>query len=452
MSRKLFTIGLLLFVVGLSALSWVIKHQQRESELRQYYKTRRMNEADAHTKTYQQWLAMPEYERTVLPWQLDESGQPKTAARIQQEQKERLFTDIEELSAKKHIDPKLAESLYGKEWKEKLQQYKSEKLIYQIVIAGSILCGSSGFMLTSWGILVWTINKIKTFGRKKSAKSKKQKDKNETLPDTKPSVQPQASQANQEPPLQQKDDNPLKTKKNTVKFKKTTDYDSQDSFIPGQKPVQKISFERLYTDEDSTGLQKKEQAQVSHMSLAEAIRKRLQGSDIKNTGSESLISNNILNNTLDKLTEEIASIRRYASEQQDRIKKLQDGYDWNIIKNFCLRVIRCIDNLESRIKNFSDDNIDTGELEEIRDELLFALESSGVEQFAPELGSNYKGQEKVAEAVKDKKQSSDAEKSGKIAEILRHGYRYCLDEENYKVIRTSQVRLFDKLTEQRQKR
>ena len=149
-----------------------------------------------------------------------------------------------------------------------------------------------------------------------------------------------------------------------------------------------------------------------------------------------------LNNTLVELTQQVAAIREYASQQQDRVKKLQDGYDWNIIRNFCLRVIRCVDNLEARIARLAEKNIDTAYLEEVRDELLFSLESSGVEQFEPEINSDYRGQEKIAEAAKEKEHSDKPNQTGKIAKVLRPGYQYFIDEGNIKVVRAAQVKLY----------
>ena len=149
-----------------------------------------------------------------------------------------------------------------------------------------------------------------------------------------------------------------------------------------------------------------------------------------------------LKDGLTELTEQVAAIRDYASSQQERVEKLQNGYDWNIIRNFCVRVIRCIDGVEERISQLSAEGVETGQLEEVRDELMFALESSGVERFEPEVNSDYRGQEKWAEAVKEREQSEKAKMSGKIAEVLRPGYKYVIDEENIKVVRTAQVKLF----------
>jgi len=149
-----------------------------------------------------------------------------------------------------------------------------------------------------------------------------------------------------------------------------------------------------------------------------------------------------LNGTLTELTEQMAAIREYASDQQDKVKKLEEGYDWNIIKNFCLRLIRCIDNVESRISTQSADCTETMHLKEVRDELLFALESSGIERFEPEIDSHYRGQEKYAEATKDREHCDDPDKTGRIASVIRPGYRYFIDEENVKVVRPATVKLF----------
>jgi len=138
----------------------------------------------------------------------------------------------------------------------------------------------------------------------------------------------------------------------------------------------------------------------------------------------------------------MAAIREYASTQQDRVKKLQEGYDWNIIKNFCMRVIRCLDNLDNRIRTLSGNNGEAVELHEIRDELLFALESSGIEQFEPEINSDYHGQEKHAEAVKERESCDDPNLAGKIAKVVRPGYQYFIDDENVRIVRPAMVMLF----------
>ena len=145
---------------------------------------------------------------------------------------------------------------------------------------------------------------------------------------------------------------------------------------------------------------------------------------------------------LKDLSEQVSAIREYATLQQNRMEKLQDGYDWGIIKGFCLKMIRCIDNLDTRIGRLSKEGGDISCLEDVRDELLFALESSGIEQFEPEPNSEYKGQERRLEAVKERRECDDDDLRGKVAEVVRRGYCYMIEEDNVKVIRPSQVKLY----------
>lgn len=149
-----------------------------------------------------------------------------------------------------------------------------------------------------------------------------------------------------------------------------------------------------------------------------------------------------LSSTLKELAQQVSAIREYAANQQGRVEKLQDGYDWGIIRTFCLRVIRCLDNLESRIAELGDGDDAIDHLEEVRDELLFALESSGVEQFRPEVNAEYKGLERSTETIKERQPTKKQEMVGKIAKVIRPGYRYMVDDESFKIVRTAQVKLF----------
>jgi molecular chaperone GrpE (heat shock protein) len=150
----------------------------------------------------------------------------------------------------------------------------------------------------------------------------------------------------------------------------------------------------------------------------------------------------VYDKTLTQLTRQVAAINDFASKQQDKVKKLQEGYDWNIIKNFTLRIIRCIDNLETSIAKLKEENKDTSVLEEARDDFIFALESSGVEQFRPKPNSEYRGQEKSVEAITEKQVTPEQILKGKISRVLRPGYRFIIDDETSKVVRTAQVKIY----------
>ncbi len=191
-------------------------------------------------------------------------------------------------------------------------------------------------------------------------------------------------------------------------------------------------------DEDTAKLEKVLKAQSKSLEKQVAEFKQM-AQTLKQT---TLDRSQPLSGTIKELMQQVSAIREYALGQQDRIKKLQDGYDWSIIKSFGLKIIRCIDNLEDRIEQFRSSGIDTDDLEEVRDELVFSLESSGIEQYKLEIDSDYNGQEKIAEAVKEKVGATEPERKGKVANLVRPGYRHFIDDESFKVVRTARVKLF----------
>jgi molecular chaperone GrpE (heat shock protein) len=161
-------------------------------------------------------------------------------------------------------------------------------------------------------------------------------------------------------------------------------------------------------------------------------------------GLDTLMTNEPLTKELNELTEEVSAIRHFAAQQQDQMRKLQDGYDWMIIRRFCLRIIRCIDNIDDRVSRVQAEGGDVGRyLEDIRDELVFALEASGIEQFGPDLNTSFKGLEKYAEAVRERVFTEDAELIGCIAEVARPGYQYLVNDDDVKIVRCAQVKLYE---------
>jgi len=146
--------------------------------------------------------------------------------------------------------------------------------------------------------------------------------------------------------------------------------------------------------------------------------------------------------TLSQLNEQISAIRQYAAQQQQRVARLESGYDWNIIRTFCLKIIRCMDNLEDRICQDASRGLDTEQLEQVHDELLFALEASGLEQFRPQVGQTMEGLHGQVEVAKERQAPPNPALTGRIAQVLRPGYRYLIDHQRARVVRMARVRLY----------
>ena len=146
------------------------------------------------------------------------------------------------------------------------------------------------------------------------------------------------------------------------------------------------------------------------------------------------------------LLSQVSSLRDYLAKQQNLVKRFQDGYDWTVLKNFCQRIIRCIDDVEKRMNSTDGVTADhSQDLETIYDQLVFALDGNGIEQFRPEIDTPYSGQEKIAEVVG--KDPSEKGEPGHISQVVNPGYFYYIDDEHQKLIRPAKVRLYMKQTE-----
>lgn len=425
MRTKSMIIGFVLLLVGSIALLWAFNEIQSEQDEMARCQSKYSTETDDYMKQYNEWLRLPADERATFPLLLDKTGKIKTRAQLKQEQRERLTADLEELAlGRTEINP-FADVLYGENWASELQAYKKRKELNKDVLTGSIVCTSMGGLIYVWWLLFGLVRMVMKSldGLKQRAAGSKEKSLNmvdEEMDLTNPQdIAPEEQRKIQSNPRQK--NRKVLPKSNWGKWKPV----QRDPEVENEaNQIKRISNEveriaSLLSDEKTTQL--------------EVLKTRP-----LDAGDQS----KPIDDTLSQLSQEVSAIREYTSYQQDRLEKLQDGYDWNIIRTFCLRIIRCIDNIENRISRLDGNSAKNADLIEVRDELIFALESSGVEQFEPEVNSDYRGQEKGAEAVKDRQPNEKPEQRGKIASIIRPGYQYFISEENIKIVRPAQVRLF----------
>ena len=479
LKKKIITvlIGLVLFSAGGSTLWWILSERQKEQQEAESLRLKYGSETSEYIQRYEQWQQLPPEDRMDLPLGLNGEGKAKTKDEIRAEQQERLKADLDRLAAGEMTVYPFADDFYGKNWREQLDEYKKQKEKSEFILTGSIMCTLSGALIVGWFLvlniarfLIWILRGLKNFVvsifRKKPESDESSSSENQTeesgqeQPEKQPSSENQQSSEKQKQPekkMQSEKKQQLERKRQNQprdlsKVLMNTGW-QQPEFIRGrtkirrQKPEVSINSESCLNNKQDNDVTKR----LSNYTFQKAkntpegtIGKEKTHSEQKNekiakVNHEQL---NPIDNTLKDLTQQVSAIREYAAHQQNRLEKLQDGYDWNIIKSFCLRIIRCIDNIECRISQMSDQEGDVKDLEEVRDELIFALESSGVEQFEPEINSEYRGQKKSAEAIKDKTRSKNPEQKGKIEKVIRPGYQCFIDEENVRIVRPAQVRLY----------
>ena len=415
---------------------------------------------------------------------------------LQAEQAARLQADMERLAGGEEPDPQLAAVLYGHDWQEKVSAYKARREKNDFILTGS-------FVLSIVGLILFTVCAVLGLARftlwigrrlwKAIAKAIKRP------PPPAPAAGPPVEAADE--PVRVPDSSKPKmggqekgrarisvqvatppAEEESVAYQRTyPDAGQEDGDSGGAEPADE-AVERLWSDEkarQAASLQAAEpvaepvkvdptpvvHAEVTPVAVAEPapvpaeLEEALAAQNLDLERKLSQVKAMVLsarasgepsapeaaepfNKTLMQLNEQISAIRQYAAQQQQQVEKLQSGYDWNIVRNFCLRVIRCIDNLEDRIGRLAQQGEETCHLDQVREELLFALESSGVEQFSPQVGSVFRGQERWAEALTGKETCTSPDLKGCIAAVVKPGYHYVVDDQNVKVVRAARVKLY----------
>jgi hypothetical protein len=465
MPRKLFIIGLLFVAIGVSALSWLIHQEAKWRSLR----AKCMAKYSAGSEDFlENWLELPNEQFPYLAQQ-NQEGTDRSAEEIRKEQHERFIADFDKLDdIEPHLYP-VAKILYGDNWQKKLSEYHQQQDREKTYFAGSVIscCVGSTLLLSSITAMVIT----RLYKRKSHTITYTQTKQKDTRNNT----------ANYDEKIKAEEDKKpqnisLAAILNCPKYANDTAEESADASETQPQPDNAVavsvenSAKCMYIDRES--LEPDESPRKNHINLMELLSNKKKLADYTDKSFFSSyrdikqVANNIdrnakkfskevkhakkinhrqpglLDETLNRLTEEVAAIRSYAGQQEQRVKKFQENHDWNLIRSFALRVICCVDNLERRIDALVEQGRSTVHLEEIRDELLFALESTGLERFEPQLNSDYRGQEKTAEAVKEKAATDSDGLRGKIADVVRSGYRFVSGEGNFKVVRAAQVRLF----------
>jgi len=425
--NKIFTIlGLVLIVTGAAMLGWIYAEKKERQQRIANYESKYDSGAD-------------EIIEQIEPLELEGYDKSKIESQLRQEQQDRRQADLDDM-------------------------YKKQKELREFILTGSIVCISMGGTIFSWYLLLWLIRAFnkgisglkkyfpnvfhlrpkagveepaETYTEKGLVLQEEEQEQEQT-PNEKHSQLDKHSKilrnSDKHKSKHDKSGATLSTKRQSKSDNSRRERTKKQLGINADDNTQEIgvllsdeeSADSLAKLEDSLKAQTEQLEERTAQSVQQAIKEHSKP----------------LDSTLKDLAQQVSAIREYASCQQERVEKLQDGYDWNIIKTFCLRMIRCIDNLENRIGRLSGKGAKTEYLEDIRDELVFALESSGIEQYEPEINSDYRGQEKYAEAVKEKEHCENSSQKGKIAKVIRPGYQYFINEENIKIVRSAQVKLF----------
>ena len=384
--------------------------------------------------SYQQWSRLSAEEKADNSWGQGKYGGPEIQRAISADQQDRLQAYIAELADGQTAPHELSNIMYGPNWRQKVEQYcRDNERRETIWLVSSVMAGVGALVGISV-IAVWGAKKI--FPRVwKKVSGLKQNNNDmasgggeancERPAKSEPAVFHKAlfEQVCREP---QEPEEPQEQQQHRSASGGYFEAFSKKQAWPKQSTAEADDEAAVLGEDSALAVQERDELSASQPSV---------WGGIEETSATTMMTNEPVLNSLSELTEEVSAIRQFAAQQQDQMRKLQDGYDWMLIRRFCLRIIRCIDNLCDRIEGLTEQDRKVSLLRDVHDELVFALESSGVEQYRPDVGIPYKGLEKYAEAVKQRQANDQPEQSGHIASVVRPGYQYLVNEEVIKIVR-----------------
>ena len=386
--------------------------------------------AQEYLKMYEQWSGLPADEKADNPWGYGLYGGGDIQERLGEGQSDRLWADL--LTLEKglaHYPDELADVMYGPRWQQEIDNYRNERTTAETVLIGSIFLLAGGGLILTGGLAKWLALYII-----------KKRSKNAEITD----LQAEEIEAISVPNESIAESLPTET---SLVQQKADDSPTQESggyFRSSSKATQDGSSKS--DDPKATELPMKPTTPMFNLEKKKQ-KDSYFGWAVEPDGAaelDTLMTTEPLTKELTELTEEVSAIRQFASQQQDQMRKLQDGYDWMIIRRFCLRIIRSIDNIDDRVVRLQEQDAEASVyLEDIRDELVFALEASGIEQFGPDLQIPFRGLEKYAEAVRERIVTEDVDLLGCIAEVARPGYQYLVNDDDVKIVRCAQVKLYE---------
>jgi hypothetical protein len=131
------------------------------------------------------------------------------------------------------------------------------------------------------------------------------------------------------------------------------------------------------------------------------------------------------------------------NERDAEIKRLKEGYDNKVFKNFLLRFVR-VDLVLSEY--LSEEGANKKSLEDVKEILDDALDECDVEIFEPSVGGVLQETEGVADQPKVIVPESPNDEF-KIVEVIEPGYRMRLPDDSFEYIKKSKVSVYGKYQE-----
>ena len=109
------------------------------------------------------------------------------------------------------------------------------------------------------------------------------------------------------------------------------------------------------------------------------------------------------------------------ARKDDQIERLQQGSDKQVYRNFLKRFVRVLSLVDDDIEEDRKAGKDTHALESLQRYLLDALQDSGLEEFSPSIGADYRQQNNVADRP-EVLRTDDRSLDWKISSVVKPGF------------------------------
>lgn len=138
----------------------------------------------------------------------------------------------------------------------------------------------------------------------------------------------------------------------------------------------------------------------------------------------------------------LSGIQVELDEHNKLVRRFEDGYDYQILKNFVRHVARVITGLNRQLEVVVDTDARSGIID-ARDDLVELLGHNGIEQFKPKLGSAYDEQDRLVELDDEPVAWEPPFAKGSIAVVKRSGFVYMKGTEQERIIQPSLVSVYE---------
>lgn len=139
----------------------------------------------------------------------------------------------------------------------------------------------------------------------------------------------------------------------------------------------------------------------------------------------------------------ITGIRNHLAEQNQIQRRYQEGYDFQILRNFVRQIIQLVASLDRRI-DMTEDGEALDDLIIVRKGLTDLLNKNGVEQIVPVVGAVYEGELRTLASAIDTVDAPTPSLAGSVAEVIQPGYLYTFtdDEDRSRCLQPAKVTIF----------